>query len=105
MLGGRSAAVCGLPPCPMMRRATPLAGNIWLHFLPCLVLLLFVIPQVVASQHVHWGAFLSVLVPEALCLLLSSAYHTFLAQVSHYFFWLRVDVRTRSHSLRDRSLL
>ena len=46
------------------------------------------------KEHPHRVAFFSVLVPELCCLLLSTAYHLFMAQVKHYEFWLKFDVRT-----------
>lgn len=41
----------------------------------------------------HSGAFLRMVVPALACLLLSTAYHLFMAQVKHYRFWLTADVR------------
>ena len=45
------------------------------------------------KEHPHRTAFFTVLVPELCCLLLSTSYHLFMAQVKHYDFWLRFDVR------------
>jgi predicted membrane channel-forming protein YqfA (hemolysin III family) len=70
------------------------AGNIWLHLAPCLFLVCVMIPYIMRSSHDHAAAYFFVLLPEAVCLLLSSAYHTFMAQVKDYSLWLRVDVRS-----------
>lgn len=46
-----------------------------------------------APDHPHKVAYFTVIVPEIICLLLSSAYHLFMAQVKHYDMWLKIDVR------------
>jgi hypothetical protein len=50
-------------------------------------------------DHPHKSAFFMVLVPELCCLLLSSAYHLFMAQVKHYDYWLKIDVCPQVTSL------
>jgi predicted membrane channel-forming protein YqfA (hemolysin III family) len=72
------------------------AGNVWLHFAPALYIAYAILQWAVANDHPHKLAFYTVLVPEMMCLLLSSAYHLFMAQVKHYDTWLKIDVRSNS---------
>eukprot|EP00892_Ulva_mutabilis_P010760 jgi/Ulvmu1/8056/UM004_0293.1 len=65
--------------------------NVWLHFWPALALIAAVV-YISLSSHPHKLAFCTVLVPQIVCLLLSTAYHLFMAQVKHYSAWLRIDI-------------
>jgi len=68
------------------------AGNVWLHFWPALGMLVST-TYLLCSSNPHKLAICTVLVPQILCLLLSTTYHLFMAQVKHYHAWLRIDVR------------
>ena len=67
-------------------------GNVWLHFAPALYVIVALIEWTRVKEHPHKAAFFTVLVPELCCLLLSTCYHLFMAQVKHYDFWLSFDV-------------
>lgn len=73
------------------------AGNVWIHFWPAVILTSVAI-YVLCSTHPHKLAFCTVLVPQILCLLLSTTYHLFMAQVQDYEAWLRIDVRLLHYS-------
>jgi predicted membrane channel-forming protein YqfA (hemolysin III family) len=71
------------------------AGNIWAHLGPAVVVAIVMGRRLIRDeQHlaVHW----SVLLPEFCCLMLSTTYHTFMAQITHYHAWLKADVRIPS---------
>ena len=72
------------------------AGNIWLHFAPSFVAWWVLLSWLMHLDAPHSDAFLRMVVPALACLLLSTAYHLFMAQVKHYRFWLTADVRTHS---------
>lgn len=67
-------------------------GNVWAHFGPAMLVAGAVLALLRSPETQHRAVFLTVLLPELLCLLLSSAYHLFMAQVKQYDFWLKVDV-------------
>lgn len=72
------------------------AGNVWLHFWPALFLIAAVI-CICCSNSPDKLALCTVLVPQIVCLLLSTTYHLFMAQVKDYEAWLRIDVRFQMH--------
>jgi hypothetical protein len=69
------------------------AGNIWLHFGPSIVLCGKLVWWLLQFDRPHAAAHLRAVVSMLACLLLSSGYHLFLAQVKHYYQWLQADVR------------
>lgn len=74
------------------------AGNIWLHLAPSLPFWGLLVWWMWHLDHVHASAHLRVVCSVLVCLNLSVAYHTFMAQVHHYYQWLKIDVRSRTFS-------
>jgi predicted membrane channel-forming protein YqfA (hemolysin III family) len=70
------------------------AGNIWLHFGPSLLAWVGVVWWVTHPDEPHAGEHYRILIPALVCLMLSTCYHMFMAQVRHYRIWLTLDVRT-----------
>jgi hypothetical protein len=70
------------------------AGNVWLHFAPSIFLAGKLVWWLFHMDVPHAGAHLRAVASILACLLLSSGYHLFMAQVKHYYRWLKIDVRS-----------